>query len=169
MGARGRCPNYGKISENIVRWFKFDREIIENAARKVGWLGIGLIAVASLLPGSQRPHIGTPGQLEHFLAYFLTSLVFFYGNGRRNAAIGVLAFCAYAGLLEVLQQLVPGRIPRLVDVAASATGIVLGLMLAVLIKSSDASGIRASPTPVSEPPTRASRISPTPGEGRDLP
>lgn len=135
-----------------MRRYKVDSKLLQNAARKACWLGVGLIAVASLLPGSDRPDIGAPGQVQHLLAYCLASLVFFYGRDGRNMTGYILGFCAYAGVLEFLQQFIPGRTPRLSDVAASAAGVALGVALATVARSIGAS---ADSAPRASEPARA--------------
>jgi VanZ family protein len=153
----------------VVRWLELDWEVLESVARKASWLGIGLIAVASLLPGPQRPHIDQPGQIEHMLAYGLTSLVFFYGRGSRNAAMHILALSLYAGLLEAAQHLIPGRTPRFADFAASAVGVVLGALLAGLARFLRRSGLQMAQQRFPEPPTGSGRRSTIIEKARDVP
>jgi VanZ family protein len=102
----------------------------EKTLRFVGWLGIAAIGVLSTLPGDARPHLGTdiPGQAEHFLAYFTTSCVLALGYRKReHVAPIVLGLMAYASVLEVAQLWIPGRMSRLIDFVASASGVLAGM------------------------------------------
>lgn len=94
------------------------------------WLCILAIAVLSLIPSQARPHTGLPGQLEHFLAYFLTA--FLLGVQRSKPgyrAVLTIALCAYAGILETLQLWIPGRTAQLIDFAASSSGALSGMIV----------------------------------------
>jgi len=101
----------------------------EKILRFVGWLGVAAIGVLSTLPGDARPHLGSdlPGQVEHLLAYFMTSCVLALGYRKREHATPIiLGLMAYAGLLEVAQLWIPGRMSRLIDFVASALGVLAG-------------------------------------------
>src|SRR5262249_31573956 len=97
----------------------------------VGYLAI---IIASLVPGSARPHIyGFPGELEHFLAYGAVGSVYglaYYSHIAR--VVSGLILTAGAALLEGLQSLVPDRTPELADIVASSVGAWIGLGLAFL-------------------------------------
>ena len=94
------------------------------------WLAVLLVAIISLVPGQLRPHTGLPGPTEHMLAYLLTG--FLLGSRQRGPVawtmIAVL-LSLYAGSLELLQFLVPGRSPAFVDFAASSAGALGGVLL----------------------------------------
>ena len=93
----------------------------EKTLRFVGWLGIAAIGVLSTLPGDARPHLGTdiPGQAEHVLALGYRK--------REHVAPIVLGLIAYASVLEVAQLWIPGRMSRLIDFVASASGVLAGM------------------------------------------
>lgn len=95
------------------------------------------IAAASLVPREFRPASGLmSGAMEHAAAYFvlgiLAALAFLPNPVARRADIAKLAAfnAAYAGLLECLQFVVPGRVPGILDFAAGAIGAIAGTVLA---------------------------------------
>jgi peptidoglycan/xylan/chitin deacetylase (PgdA/CDA1 family) len=98
----------------------------------LGWLGVGLIIILSLLPGSNRPSSGMPGQIEHVAAYLLAS-VLLLGTCAPRETSGRFAFlCGLAAVLETLQLFVPGRTYRLIDLSSSIVGVALGLLLVAI-------------------------------------
>src|SRR5262249_21202073 len=103
---------------------------IENVLRFIGWFGVAAIGVLSLMPGDARPGLGSyvPGQLNHFLAYFVTASMLASGDRSRAHVITIpLGLIAYAGLLEIAQLWIPGRTSQLSDFIASGLGALIGL------------------------------------------
>src|SRR3954453_12676172 len=98
------------------------RQVVQVAA----WLCVVLTAYLSLIPSAVEVRTEMPGQLEHVMAYFGTSLLFALGYPRKLWLI-VLGLVAYASLLEGLQSFSPGRTPSLLDASASWLGVVLGV------------------------------------------
>jgi len=97
----------------------------------LGCLGCISIAVLSLVPGYLRPHTGAPGSFEHFIAYLMVTGAFVLGLRSERAILTIaLALMAAAGLFEVMQIDIPGRNPGLVGFAASALGVLAGMVLA---------------------------------------
>lgn len=88
------------------------------------------LAVLSLLPGSERPHTGWSGNLEHGLAYALSA------GATRLCLFGVLSrmqllgFSLASGVFELCQIVIPGRSPGLDNWAASTAGALAGVMAA---------------------------------------
>src|SRR6266571_1448631 len=77
-------------------------------ARIAAWLLVVAIVVMTLGPPTVRPVTGFDRNLEHIAAFALLGLAFglAYPNRRmRLALIGV----AIAAVMEILQQIVPGR------------------------------------------------------------
>lgn len=102
-----------------------------------------LLALVSLLPGSQLPTIPdwsrffSPDKVAHFGAYALFALllsVYSSERGRiRNITLAILAAAAYGALLEILQAVAgTGRQFDLVDMAANALGALLGGLVYLL-------------------------------------
>jgi VanZ family protein len=95
-------------------------------------LGVGLefagIMALSLVPGADRPHTLSSGQLEHALAYGIAGVTIAVAfRTARSRLLAALPFALGAGVFELLQSLVPDRGPRLIDSLASVTGLCVGL------------------------------------------
>jgi VanZ family protein len=100
-----------------------------------GFAGIVAIFVLSVVPGPARPHVLPSGSSEHFFAYALTALTLLAGCGQGVRGVTIAAIVTvYAGLLEILQAVVPGRQSQWEDFAASAVGVWGALILFFLIK-----------------------------------
>jgi hypothetical protein len=116
----------------VIRWKRHMRLSLALTLRAAPWVCIFAVAILSLVPGKARPHTGLPGQVEHFLAYFMTALL--QGFRLRNLTYHgtlAIALCAYAGILETLQIWIPGRSAQLIDFAASSCGVLSGMILSV--------------------------------------
>jgi hypothetical protein len=68
--------------------------------------------------------------VEHFLAYFATTLIVCLGWRRPFVVAG--AFMAIAALLEALQGLTPNRVPDLLSAVSGASGVLAAALLANL-------------------------------------
>jgi VanZ family protein len=99
-------------------------------ARALFWLTLCAVAFVTLAPLEFRPISGLPPQVERFGSYLATSLLFAVGYPRHRG-LGFCALLLVAGLLEVLQELVPGRDARLIDFGAKAAGALAGILLAI--------------------------------------
>ena len=103
-------------------------------ARIVGWCGVFAIGVLSLLPGDYRPHAlpGDQSQWEHIIAYLLTGAALAAGYIRSNRRwLVAVSLTAYAVCLEIGQLWVPGRMSRMIDMAAGALGSWTGTYLVI--------------------------------------
>lgn len=93
------------------------------------------IFVGTHLPGSSLPHIQLSDKLLHLGAY--TGLAFLVAwaiptNPNRYGRHAVIVFClvlAYGCIDELTQNLVPGRSSSLLDLAADASGAILGISI----------------------------------------
>jgi VanZ family protein len=102
----------------------------QRLARYSAWTCVALIIILSLLPGSERPHTGAPGKLEHFLAYTGTGVFAAFGYSLASQRfIFWMAIVILSSLLEFLQQYVPGRGPDAFDALASSSGLTSGLLI----------------------------------------
>ena len=112
-----------------------ETDLLRHASAVVGWLGVLMIAVLSLLPGSMlRAQTLIPGPLGHTLAYAATGVALAFGYrriGSRLLALGGLSFAS--AIFEFLQAYTPGRSSSGVDVVASSGGAALGILLGAVI------------------------------------
>jgi VanZ family protein len=106
------------------------------SSARLRWLRIGgvaaiaLLVIASLSDLAAQPRTVLGWQLEHFLGYFLATLVVCSAWPRQllvGAAIMVLAF-----LLEGLQAFTPDRTPNLLAALIGAGGALVAILLAEL-------------------------------------
>lgn len=107
-----------------------------------GYVGYAMIVVLSLLPAQTRPHTGVGGEYEHWVAYALVGGAFAVGYFATRARIRAgLALTASSAILELLQNLIPGRTPELTGFLASSLGAWFGIFLVALTAT-----FRRSPT-----------------------
>ncbi len=130
----GKCRTSSSRRESRS-WTKFHGIIAANAdniLQVAGYTAVLTIGVLSLLPGALRPDTGAPGQLEHLIAYFGTSVILASRPSmpdRRWRAS--LLLVPYAGALELAQLFVPGRHARFSDFLVSSVGALLGAVAAI--------------------------------------
>lgn len=107
---------------------------VQTSFRILTWCCVIILAVLSLLPAQDMVRSGFPGQLEHFVAYSGSAIIATAGYGRRRGTWRIIGlFWVYAGVLEYLQHLSPGRHPSIADFAASALGAFFGGLAATLL------------------------------------
>ena len=95
------------------------------------WFCVAMLIVLSLVPGSERPHTGLAGQWEHFMAYAGTGVMATLAY--RRALWTVLGLGLLSSALEILQNLVPGRGPAIMDAVFGTVGGAAGAAIAVLM------------------------------------
>lgn len=102
------------------------------------WFGVGVlmalvVAVVCLMPGGKVPDLpGVSDKVEHFVAFTLLSFWFSSILVRRDFFWMVLVLLAFGVLIEVAQELMRrGREGEVLDVAADAGGIIVGMLLAL--------------------------------------
>jgi VanZ family protein len=105
-------------------------------ATRPRWLAIGallLVAIAadSLVPTNLQIRLGLHWLIEHFLAYFVLTLVFCLAWPR--PFIVALVLIAVAGAIEASQGLTSDRIPDLATAFCGAAGVAVGALLASLM------------------------------------
>ena len=93
------------------------------------------LAVLSLLPAGSVHRTEIGGHGEHLLAYAGTAFLLGIGARPRNQPLLLLTLIAYAGLLEVLQLLSPGRKSQIGDFIYSAAGVFLGIIVAGVLQA----------------------------------
>ena len=99
------------------------------------WVCLAVLTVLSLLPGSEIVRTGLGGYVEHFIAYAASAAIAILGYGRRRQIAIVVCFALYAGLMEYLQNFVPGRHPAIEDFAASSLGALCGALAVMFVRS----------------------------------
>ena len=120
--AKAACHDSGAILKpQISRLF-----------RAAGWLLLAAIIVLTVVPPQHRPETGAPSELEHLGIFLLTGLAFGLGYGQRHL-IQVCSLVAFAGAIELVQVLVPGRHSRLSDFVVDALSASVGVGLAVVV------------------------------------
>ena len=126
--------------KGVVKRFTIDNVAamrpVQTSCRILTWFCVILLAVLSLLPAQDMVRTGTPGQLEHFVAYTGSATIATAGYGRRRGTVRIIGlFWIYAGVLEYLQHFSLGRHPSIADFAASALGAFSGgLPVALLLR-----------------------------------
>jgi len=99
--------------------------------RLSGAAAIALLVIASLTSMMAQPRTILGWQLEHFLGYFVATLIV-CAAWPRPLTIAVL-LVLLAGVLEILQYFTPDRHPNFMAVVWSAGGTVLASALAELL------------------------------------
>jgi VanZ family protein len=127
-----RCAARQKVR---LRMFRLERQAhLVPLARATGIACVVVIIVLSLLPADERPHTGSPGQLEHVVAYFGTAVFLALGFRKiRGRAAMISLLVGLAAVLEVIQSGIPGRHSQFVDWIASSLGAGFGVLAVVLI------------------------------------
>ena len=106
--------------------------MIAKMARVAAWLLVLAAIVLTLGPQRVRPYTGIDHDLEHGLAFALVGLAFGLGYPHHRMILAALAI-AGTGLMEILQQWVPGRHANLRDFAVNGLGACAGIAAAALL------------------------------------
>jgi VanZ family protein len=110
-------------------------KITMRSIRVLTWFCVLLLAVLSLLPAQDMVRTGLPGRVEHVVAYAGSAAIAMAGYGASRGAAQIIgSFWVYAGILEYLQHLSPGRHPAIGDFTASALGALCGGLAIALIR-----------------------------------
>jgi VanZ family protein len=110
----------------------YPRKII----RVIAWVLLATAIALTVVPAQFRPVTGFPSPVEHFAMFFLIGSAFTLAYSRSDYPLCGAAI-AFAGSLELLQLLVPGRHARLSDFAIDALSAVIGIALSGLINRSN--------------------------------
>jgi hypothetical protein len=97
--------------------------------RCIAWLFVCAIAIVTLSPIELRPVTAAPADLERFAAFVAIGAAFCLGYPKHRLTI-VLVVIGIAGLLEVLQHVVPGRHGQVHDYVMKAIGVMVGAVAA---------------------------------------
>src|SRR5690349_22154872 len=111
----------------------------ERAWGALAWSLAAAIVILTVVPPSLRPLTGLPHALEHFVMFALCGGVFGFAYRLRGILEGA-ALVAFAGAIELLQLIVPGRHARLsdflVDAIASCVGMGIGRAAPIMLTKS---------------------------------
>ena len=135
--------------------------------------GLGFVALTLLswwMPAAYRPDFGgMSDKLEHAFAYLLLgALTAIAARHALKAYWLALAIVAYAGILELGQLLIPGRVVSVADFLASAAGAIVGVsIVALAARGAVMSALRPSHRRVRLSTARASPAQPQSGKLSD--
>lgn len=102
------------------------RSRLDGVLRGATWICVAALAALSLIPGPEMIRTGLDGRIEHVAAYFGTTLIAGLAYAGRVGLLRIaVPLAAYAGMLELGQNLSPGRTPSALDFLAGTGGIVL--------------------------------------------
>jgi hypothetical protein len=107
--------------------------VTASLSRLTGFAGMALLAaivVATFVPAAWQVRLGLHWLLEHFLAYFVVTLVFSVATRRPLTVAGVLL--PVAVILETLQALTADRVADAVTALFAASGVASAALLADL-------------------------------------
>jgi len=93
------------------------------------WLVVLMLIWVTVVPASSRPGGVYSRYVDHFASFGLAGFLFYLGYADRLLA-RLIAAVLFAGSLELLQLLVPGRHARLVDFVIDAFGACAGIVFA---------------------------------------
>jgi VanZ like family len=100
--------------------------------RAVAWIVVIGLIVISLVPAPLRPGTGVSHNFEHFGSFLLAG-VFWYLAYADRLLLRLGTVVAFAGGIELLQILMPGRHARFTDFAADALGGCAGILITFLV------------------------------------
>jgi hypothetical protein len=106
--------------------------MLANTLRGMAWISLLAVAVMTLGPADLRPVTIAPPNFER-LAAFVVVGIFFGAAYLRNVPILVVALVCAAGLLELVQLLVPNRHATTLAFMFKATGGGMGIFLGNLV------------------------------------
>ena len=97
-----------------------------------------ILLIATSIPAQSVPSFGVGDKVNHFLAYFILSILLYLTFSfqekslfaKRNAALLTIAVVLLYGVLDELHQmLIPGRSAEFLDWAADAVGAICGVLI----------------------------------------
>lgn len=91
-------------------------------------VGVALaIGILSLIPPESGFEL-KKDKLGHLLAYLaLSANSLYFSRNLRDVLLILLFVIFYGALLEILQGMIPGREPSMLDMVANSSGVVLGV------------------------------------------
>ena len=101
-------------------------------------LGVNVLAISLLafLPGQDLPSISVWDKANHFVAFFVLSVLLWccYIKPKPVKQV-ILPLVGYGFFIEIVQSILPSRYFSLLDVFADSVGIAIGLGVVFLVKT----------------------------------
>lgn len=123
-------PRYPIPARTIYPAIRTSANFLVVARIAAGLLAAAII-VLSVVPPRLRPETEVPHAFEHFGIFFLTGMAFRLGWPNRGALVG-FALLLFAGGIELVQTLIPGRHSRLSDLLVDAASALVGVAVIVI-------------------------------------
>jgi VanZ family protein len=92
---------------------------------------VAALTLATLLPSNWVPRTGLGWENEHFIVYFVTTIVLSLAS--RKPFVVAIALTIFAGVLEACQGLTPDRFPDLTAAVSGAVGVMSAATLVIFI------------------------------------
>ena len=108
---------------------------IRQLLRLTAWAAVLFLIVLSLIPKELEVRTSLAGTHEHAVAYALTSSVIAVAYPAVRRLWIVVALFALSGILELLQNFIPGRNPEIAGAVFSGVGAATGGLLVSLVTS----------------------------------
>jgi VanZ family protein len=106
--------------------------IILTTIRALAWIVVIGLIMASIVPAPLRPGTGASHNLEHFGSFLFAGIIWCLAySGRLLLWLGTMFI--FAGSVELLQILVPGRHARFSDFVVDVVGGCAGILVAFLV------------------------------------
>jgi VanZ family protein len=116
------------------------------AARIMAWLLALAILVLSVVPARLRPETGIPHDVEHFGIFAATGFAFGLGYAPKYVVIAIVMLI-FAGAIETVQLLVPGRYALLTDFFLDTLALFYGVAAATSFPPANLRGTIDSSNP----------------------
>lgn len=113
------------------------------------WLLAGVIVFWTLGPVVDRPQAGHPFG-ERFAAFFVLAVCWAFAHPRRQGLVLATVSCG-AVLLELAQNLVPGRDARVSDAVEKVAGAICGVMVVISVRAIRRRAALPAPASPAEP------------------
>jgi VanZ family protein len=98
-------------------------------SRVLAWGMAVSVVLLSVCPPADRPSTDVPHNLEHFLAFAITGLLFGFGYPNRYL-VRTGALLLFTIGIEAAQVWIPGRHARFSDLMVNSLAVILGIWLA---------------------------------------
>lgn len=129
MGVIAGCDAIG--FSVLSDWIR--NPMVAISLKVISWVLILGLVIITVIPANERPGTGLQHDIEHFVAFALTGLVFGFAYVWQLRTLLVSAII-FALLLELSQIPLPTRHARLEDFIVDAAGACLAIFVAQFIR-----------------------------------